>query len=230
MLIVCPMCGPFSSLMFWNYSRMSPEQAREKLESAMRHLKLSLELCLKQYEAGRFFIFEHPVGATSWDTELIKNVLRLEGVYMARFDFCQLGMLAEDDAGNEMPTKKRTGVMTNSKNLAEALRQAQCRGLHKHVHLLNGKASACQVYPRQFCELVCQAVQKEIDDLKWRNRVTKNMDVTKEFEDLVQSINLLETATQDIDGEEGVQGGIGLPADEAVGRNSVFGPSLRSLG
>ena len=60
---------------------------------------------------------------------------------------------------------------------------------------------------------MCQAVQKEIDDLKWRNRVTKHMDITKEFEDLTQSINRLEAAAQDVSDEEGVQGGIGLPAD-----------------
>ena len=105
-------------------------------------------------------------------------------------------------------------------------------GLHKHVPLLNGKASACQEYPEPFCKLICEAVRKEISDIKWCDRVTKSTDITKSFEDLVQCVHVLEDKAQyhhDYYTAEGVQGGIGLPADEAHGRNSVFGPSLRSM-
>ena len=93
-----------------------------------------------QCQAGRLFLFKHPVGARSWRKELIKTVLNLEGVFLATFDFCRLGMKTMDDEGAIAAAKKRTSVMTNSKNIAEALRQAQCTGAHRHAHLLNGKA------------------------------------------------------------------------------------------
>ena len=77
---------------------------------------------------------------------MLKHLMQFEGVHTARFDFCQLGMETVDAAGRKQAAKKRTTVMTNSANLAELLRQAQRKGMHKHQHLLGGRASGCQVY------------------------------------------------------------------------------------
>ena len=87
MLIACPMCGPFSSLNYWNYQKSDEQTVKQKLESALMHLKFSLELCIRQYKAGRCFVFEHPAAASSWTTQLVQKVLNLEGVYLAKFDF-----------------------------------------------------------------------------------------------------------------------------------------------
>ena len=92
MLIACPMCGPFSSLNYWNYQKSDDQTVRQKLESALTHLKFFLELCIRQYKAGRCFVFEHPAAASSWTTQLVQKVLSLEGVYLSKFDFCQLGV------------------------------------------------------------------------------------------------------------------------------------------
>ena len=78
---------------------------------------------------------------------MMKQMMGLEGVQTARFDFCQLGMQTVDTAGEKQAVKKRITVMTNSLNLAEVPRQAQRAGLYKHQHLDGGRASACQVYP-----------------------------------------------------------------------------------
>ena len=50
---------------------------------------------------------------------------------MTKFDFCQLNMKVLDKKGGKAGAKKRTAVMTNSKHLAEILRQAQCDGSHR---------------------------------------------------------------------------------------------------
>ncbi len=178
MLIACPMCGHFSTLMNWNYASMSQEKAEEMLKAAMQHLKFALELCLVQYRAGRLFLFEHPAGASSWTTQMIQEMLRLEGVFQSKFDFCQLGMKTVDADGNAAAARKRTTVMTNSKNIAEVLRMAQCMGTHAHEPLLDGKAGPCQEYPKKFVELVCCGIRKEIDDIRWRHRVAKELDIT----------------------------------------------------
>ena len=55
---------------------------------------------------------------------MMKQMMGLEGVHTARFDFCPLGMETASAGGERQAAKKRTTVMTNSLNLAEVLRQA----------------------------------------------------------------------------------------------------------
>ena len=154
MLIACPMCGPFSSLNELNYARMSEQRVKERFHDAMMHMRFALSLSIQQYNAGRMFLFEHPAGASSWGTKMMTEMLAREGVYLAKFDFCQLGMEVTDSKGAKVSAKKRTSVMTNSKHLAEALRMAQCDGSHRHEQLVNGKAKQCEVYPEKFSQLV----------------------------------------------------------------------------
>ena len=130
------MCGPFGGLQNINYAKMSREEVKEKLRDAMTHVKFALDMCLRQYRAGRFFVSEHPTSASSWTTAMMKQMMGLEDVHAAKFDFCQLGMKTTDAAGRTQAAKKRTTVMTNSGNLAEVLKQAQRNGLHKHQHLV----------------------------------------------------------------------------------------------
>ena len=63
MLIACPMCGPFGSLNYWNYQGSDERTVTQKLERALKHLKLSLELCICQCKAGKLFVCEHPAAA-----------------------------------------------------------------------------------------------------------------------------------------------------------------------
>ncbi len=70
MLVVSPMCGAFCSWMNINYEHMSEADARAKLTDALRHLSFAVSLCVEQAKAGRLFLFEHPVGASSWSTNI----------------------------------------------------------------------------------------------------------------------------------------------------------------
>ena len=91
-LVACPMCGPFGGLQSINYAKMSREDVKAKLRDAMAHVKFALDMCLRQYRAGRFFVFEHPASASSSSsaTAMMKDMMKLEGVHTARFHFCQL--------------------------------------------------------------------------------------------------------------------------------------------
>ena len=82
------MCGPFSSINDLNYSKMSEEEIRKKLQDAMMHMRFALSLCLIQVAEGRMFMFEHPAGASSWGTKMMQEMLSKEGVYLTKFDFC----------------------------------------------------------------------------------------------------------------------------------------------
>ena len=68
MLITCPMCGPFTSLNYWNYQRSDESTVPQKLERALMHFKFTLELCIRQCKAGTLLVFEHPAAASSWTT------------------------------------------------------------------------------------------------------------------------------------------------------------------
>ena len=206
MLVTCPMCGPFSSLMHWNYAKMQPEEIKKKLHAAISHVKFSLDMCLEQYKQGRCFLFEHPAGASSWELDMMKQMMELEGVYVAKFDFCALGMESVDDNGEKGAAKKRTTILTNSKHIAEVLRQAQCSKLHRHIHLTNGKAGPCQKYPDKFVELIILGVKREISDVKWRTKVAEKLDISACMEKLI-------AATEEFEREEalGVRGGHRCP-------------------
>ena len=73
------------------------------------------------------------------------------------FDFCQLGMQSEG-----YPVKKRTRIMTNSPKIANRLARFQRNSSHWHIPLMNGRASACQVYPRKFCAEICLGLKEEL--------------------------------------------------------------------
>ena len=60
LLVACPMCGPFSSINDLNYAKMNTEEIQVKLKDAMMHMRFALCLCLKQFAAGRLFMFKHP--------------------------------------------------------------------------------------------------------------------------------------------------------------------------
>ena len=99
---------------------------------------------------------------------MMQEMLSKEGVYLTKFDFCQLDMKVLDEKGVKTSAKKRTAVMTNSKHLAEILRQAQCDGSHRHEQLVGGKAKQCEIYPERFDQLICTIIKREILDAKWR--------------------------------------------------------------
>eukprot|EP00959_Pyramimonas_sp_CCMP1952_P434095 9090228-Pyramimonas_sp.AAC.1 len=68
-----------------------------------------MEIALFQHSKGRYFIFEHPLYASSWDTRAVQLVQGLEGVRRLRIDMCAFG-LQVDKRG---PNKKPTGLLSN---------------------------------------------------------------------------------------------------------------------
>ena len=100
-------------------------------------------------------MFEHPVGSMSLGTQLVKKLYTLGGGDRVNFDLCCFGMKSSDHDGEGF-VKKRTSVVSNSEMLIKAPGTHNCAGGHRHVHLLNGKASACQQYPEEFCDLCAE--------------------------------------------------------------------------
>ena len=182
-VIVSPPCTPFSTIGKWSQGRMSEEDAKKRMADGITHFAFAILLCLRQAKAGRYFILEHPVGASSWMLKLAAMLILEVNYQAANFDFCMLGMEAEDELGRA-PARKRTKIATNSSKVGKALRNMQCDGSHRHVHLTGGRARACQVYPEKFCKFICAAIKEQlVEDRKF----AKGKDVTREMINLVQA-------------------------------------------
>ena len=93
MLISSPTCAPLSALQsLFNYPRQNDGYVKHKLQDAISHAKVCLELCLEQYAIGKLSLFEHPAGAASWSMRAMREMKLLEGVRAVKFYACMLGM------------------------------------------------------------------------------------------------------------------------------------------
>jgi len=123
-LIGSPMCTAFSSWQHLNATRRDPGIVHREWVRAMVHLRFVCELYQEQVDAGRYFLHEHPAGATSWAEACIQELLSQPGVETAVCDRCQYGQ--EDDRSGD-PVKKPTKWMSNSQCIRESL-EKRCTG------------------------------------------------------------------------------------------------------
>ena len=160
LLVGSPMCTMFSAL-----QRMTPwtERRQEKWTEHRRHIEFVTTLYRKQIEAGRYFLHEHPQGATSWGLNEVRTIGDTQGVHTVVGDQCMYGLTTEGKRGSSvMPAKKRTKFMTNSYHVARELRR-RCDGTHKHQPLLEGRAEGTARYPPELCRAICRGLIKELN-------------------------------------------------------------------
>ena len=134
LLVVCPPCTMSSTMQNVNIVKMDAADVKMRTEAAVSHFAFALLLCIRQSQAGRKFVIEHPVGASSWALRLTNLLAQCPGTRNVNLDFCMLGMKSSDDQG-EAPAKNRTKVMTNSDAIAATLETYKCNGLHRQVAL-----------------------------------------------------------------------------------------------
>ena len=175
MLILSPMCTAFSQIQAINKERRDPAVVRRELDEAKDHIRWVMKLCALQARANRYFVFEHPASASSWEMAEIKKVHDMEGVMRIKFDMCRFGMEAVDPVdGIAKPIQKQTAILTNSYEVAQRLNRScpnrcpdkSCH--HQHLRLEGGtRCKQAQVYPREFCRAICEgiAAQRRIDSM-----------------------------------------------------------------
>ena len=83
------------------------------------HLAFCAELYEEQIRERRYFLHEHPAGASSWNEAVIKRIMGRNDVETVNMDQCQLG--GDDGKGN--PLKKTTKFMSNGLEILDALRR-----------------------------------------------------------------------------------------------------------
>ena len=73
-IIGTPMCTAFSVLQQWNYPKVDPQAVADKLKTARMHLEFCMNIYRMQMQSGRYFIHEHPKGATSWQEIAVQKL------------------------------------------------------------------------------------------------------------------------------------------------------------
>ena len=138
LLVASPPCTTFSALQNLRRTPMSLEERRQGEDL----LRVAVKACLLQHKAGMYFLLEHPLSARSWREDCVRDLLKLEGVYMLDFDQCEYGLVSWDEHG-EAPAMKPTRIITNIQHARVTLSR-RCSRTHRHVHLVNGKAKHAQ--------------------------------------------------------------------------------------
>ena len=166
-LMLCPKCSARSALQNLSRFRRDPKIVEQELAESRKHFNFCVDLALRQYNAGRGFMFEQPRNATSWQDPYIRFLASLPGVQFVDVDMCMHGMRVEGTRNNEDGSlgnwlnKKPTGILTNIPEIAEAIRK-KCDGSHPHGILVGGTARKAQVYPSGFVDAILQGLKRAL--------------------------------------------------------------------
>eukprot|EP00435_Cladocopium_sp_Y103_P074255 s37_g47.t1 len=143
LVLMSPICKPFSILMHSNWSRMKPDEVRRIQTEGLTMLNFCFQVAQFQLDAGRHFWLEQPATASSLATHGAKCLLDQVGVFLAQFDQCAAGLSVAYD----MLSKKPTSCITNHVGLIVELSKLQCSRDHKHIQLQGGLPLKAQDYP-----------------------------------------------------------------------------------
>ena len=128
----------------------------EEIARAVGCVRFAVKVAEYQRSKERYFYFEHPQSATSWNIKELWELTERDDVESIIVHMCQFSLAAEDDDGKGL-VKKPTRVATNLLLLASAINR-RCEGGHRHVHLMSGKAKAAVRYPPEFCKAIVEGV------------------------------------------------------------------------
>ena len=93
-------------------------RAPEKYEQAVALVDIAVNMCAEQCRAGRVFVFEHPLGASSWRLPSLMRLRKMSGVQQATIHQCAYGLTSTDAEGIGLVLKP-TRCVTNSMDIAD---------------------------------------------------------------------------------------------------------------
>ena len=147
--------------MYSNWSRIPTDTREEGLKEALWHILYCMQIAEWQAAHNKFYIFEHPTHALSWQMAAVQHVPG----EVCEIDQCAFGLVDPD--GN--PLLKKTKIKTNMPSLVRLLNQPSCRCNGGHTHgLISGQPRGMlvsrysQVYPEALCEVFAKAVRQEL--------------------------------------------------------------------
>ena len=111
-IVACPPCAMFPPV---HYSSGNPETTdMQKWRDAVEMVDFAVTVCEEQRNAGRLFVLEQPLAASSWKLPSLKKSMRRPGTLQAVRHTCAFGVKAGELFGTP-PAMKPTRFLTNSK-------------------------------------------------------------------------------------------------------------------
>ncbi len=172
-LIGSPMCTAFCTWQALNEARSANvEEVRRSKVKAIVHMDFVAGLYAEQVAGGRYFLHEHPDGASSWSLPSIEAVRQLAGVQRVRGDQCQYGAEVNSGPYRGDPIMKPSGFMTNSAEIASCL-SARCQGQSGACSRPNGGfhrlcsgrlAREAATYPPGLCRAVLRGIRNQMKE------------------------------------------------------------------
>ena len=157
LLVASPPCTLFSALQ--HLAGDTSRRNEEAWKDAVEMVNFAVRMCREQMRAGRKFVFEHPLCATSWKVTDLKELMKAEKVNQVVAHQCAYGLVSEDKLG-VAPAMKPIRFLTNSSAIAERL-QRRCTRDHRHVQLLGGRAAAAAKYPKELVDAILEGYEIE---------------------------------------------------------------------
>ena len=152
-----PECTLFSSLQTLRKTEIPPADLAEAIEC----IKCCVEVAEYQRKKNRYFYFEHPLIASSWQLPCLAGLMEEDDVIKVVVHMCQFSLQARDAEWLGF-AKKPTRVLTNLPSIAESIGRT-CAGDHRHVHLISGKAKAAAQYTNECCNAIIDGVVRVLE-------------------------------------------------------------------
>ena len=158
LIVLSPPCTAFSNLQNLNYPRMEKSKAVALIRTGLEHLRLAVAVARWQHREGRYFVFEQPASAASWDEEEVRRMTESPEVIRVVGDQCMYGL----NVDGEGPNKKPTGFATNSPEIAKKLAR-RCDGSHFHAPTMSGKPRKAQIYPAELVKAILRGLRRQLE-------------------------------------------------------------------
>ena len=109
-IVVTPPCTMFSMLQYLGLGKsrescMNAPEFQRRYHEACVLLNFAVLICNIQSRRDRYFLFEQPWNAVSWNEACVRKLLNAPATHLVRTDQCMFGQ--KDLANN--PIRKRTG-------------------------------------------------------------------------------------------------------------------------
>ena len=143
-----------------------------RMAQARAHLQLVCKLYKQRAAKGKYYMHEHPAGATSWEEKCVNNIQRTTGGIKIDFGMCMFGLMVPYDNGEMKFARKPTTILTNMP-AAKTYLARKCSRDHDHQPLQSSapggegqrRTALAQVYPTKLVHAILRSViQQKIWD------------------------------------------------------------------
>ena len=123
-----------------------------------------MSVCKFQHARGRYFLHEHPAGATSWKETSVREVRTLPGAMTSTFDQCCYGLTSPYEG---KPNNKITRLLHNIPAIHAEFGDRYCMCSVRHQQIIGSiqrlsLSRYCQVYSPKLCKAMVRQIAVQL--------------------------------------------------------------------